>query len=134
MAQEQAHERLPKQALQGIPARSTGRAGAMGTSRALRTYRRDVKLRAAVVAALALLPVLPAAPAGAATSYSAPLRTAVRELPVAAESNAGHDRHRYFGQWIDADRDCRSTRHEVLAAETSSERWSRSGCTVVAGS
>ncbi|GEO92256.1 MULTISPECIES: HNH endonuclease family protein [Kocuria] len=70
----------------------------------------------AVVAGLVLLGG--AVPAEAASTYSAPLRTAVKSLPVAAENNAGYDRDRQFGTWNDADRDCRNTRAEVLQNET----------------
>ncbi len=72
-------------------------------------------------------------PASAATTYSAPLRTAVRQLPVAPEDNAGSDRDRYFGEWIDADGDCHNTRQEVLMAEGTDVRFSSRGCTVTAG-
>jgi hypothetical protein len=57
-------------------------------------------------------------PAESATVYQAPLRTAARALPVAAENNTGYDRTRYFGSWNDANRDCQNTRAEVLQAET----------------
>lgn len=90
--------------------------------------------RRLLLPALALLLPLVAPPAQAATStYSAPLRTAVRQLPVAPEDTSAYDRDRYFGQWKDADRDCRSTRHEVLQQEGRDLRWSSSGCTVVTG-
>ena len=56
--------------------------------------------------------------ANAATTYTAPLRTAVRALPVAAESNAGYNRDLYFGRWGDANRDCQDTRSEVLVQES----------------
>jgi hypothetical protein len=59
-----------------------------------------------------------AVPAEAAAYYSAPLRTAARSLPVAAENNAGYDRNRYFGYWNDTNRDCQNTRAEVLFQET----------------
>lgn len=59
-----------------------------------------------------------AVPAEAATYYSAPLRTAARSLPVAAENNAGYDRTRYFGSWLDTNGDCQNTRAEVLLQET----------------
>lgn len=72
--------------------------------------------------------------ASAATTYSAPLRTAVRQLPVVPEDNAGYDRDRHFGGWIDADGDCRNTRHEVLIAESQvPPTLSASGCSVVEG-
>jgi hypothetical protein len=58
------------------------------------------------------------APAEAAGTYSAPLRTAVKALPVAAENNTGYDRTRQFGDWNDANRDCQNTRAEVLQNES----------------
>jgi hypothetical protein len=73
-------------------------------------------LSATAVAAGLLLTGL-AVPADAATSYSAPLRTAARSLAVAAENNAGYDRTRYFGTWLDTNRDCQNTRAEVLLQE-----------------
>jgi len=56
-------------------------------------------------------------------------------LAVAAESNAGYDRDRYFGSgWADADGDCQSARHEVLILESQvAPTLSGSGCTVTAG-
>ncbi len=74
-----------------------------------------------------------ASPAQAA-SYSSPLRTAIAQLPVAAEVRAGYDRT-LFPHWQDADGDCQNTRHEVLLAEssTSPTYTSSSRCSVATG-
>ena len=58
----------------------------------------------------------------------------MRALPVAPESNAGYDRTSQFGDWADADGDCRSTRHEVLEQESQvAPTFAASGCTVTTG-
>ncbi len=87
-----------------------------------------------VCAGVASTTLVPSTAAGAATTYSAPLRTAVRQLPVAPEDNTGSSRS-LWGQWTDADRDCHNTRQEVLMAEGTGVRFSASsrGCTVSAG-
>jgi hypothetical protein len=57
------------------------------------------------------------------------LRKAVRSLPVGRERNRGYDRDK-FGDWVDADRDCRDTRDEVFAQES---RTRVSGCDIRSG-
>ena len=50
------------------------------------------------------------------------------------EVNAPYDRAAQYGGWIDADRDCMNTRHEVLAQESLIPPvFSEDGCKVVAG-
>lgn len=99
---------------------------------------RTLTSRSLAVAA-SLLVALSAVVTGMPTSSAAEpsrtsLRTAVRALPVAAESNAGYARDAQFGTWTDADGDCRNTRHEVLAAEsTVAPTSSARGCTVISG-
>lgn len=58
------------------------------------------------------------------------LRGAIRSLPLAHERPAGYDRDK-FGDWIDADHDCRDTRAEVLVTE--SRRAVTGGCAVTRG-
>lgn len=71
-------------------------------------------LSTAFVAALLL--VAPA-PAAQAATYSAPLYTAIADLPVATEVRTGYDRD-LFPHWVDADGDGCSTRYEVLDVES----------------
>lgn len=73
---------------------------------------RSVRSLTAVAVAGALLLVgLVVPPAAAAVEiYSAPLRTAVQQLVVTAEDNAGYDRDAQFGSgWADVDGDWRRT-------------------------
>lgn len=73
----------------------------------------------------------PAAPAFAA-GYSAPLRTAVAALTVAAEVRTGYDRD-LFPHWIDADGDRCNARYEVLIAEATTTPVVGSPCTLTGG-
>ena len=57
------------------------------------------------------------APAADAETYSAPLVTAISNLPVATEVRTGYERSK-FKHWVDADGDGCSTRFEVLDIES----------------
>ena len=90
----------------------------------------------AAAPAIALGPALGgAAPASAGTTYTAPFRTAVASLPVAAEANSGYDREAKFGPWKDANGDCQNTRAEVLIAESKAATTYTTSrrCTVATG-
>jgi hypothetical protein len=93
---------------------------------------------AAAVLAAACLSVLSAGPATAATTPTAVrgaavsknLRSAVTSLRVAAPRPSGYSRTK-FKLWDDADHDCRDTRAEVLAKE--STRKVTGTCTIRTG-
>lgn len=92
----------------------------MATAPASTRPRLRHTLRATVASTLTAGVILlgGALPAESASTYSAPLRTAVKSLPVAAEANSGYNRDKHFGDWKDADRDCQNGRAEVLLQET----------------
>jgi hypothetical protein len=92
-----------------------------------RTLRAAATLAAATLA-LTLGPTHPATAAG----YSAPLRTAVADLPVATEIRTGYNRD-LFPHWIDADSDGCNTRYEVLIAEAVTAPTVSGTCTLTGG-
>ncbi|GAA5145974.1 HNH endonuclease family protein [Nocardioides marinquilinus] len=67
-----------------------------------------------------------------AEQYSAPLATAVSDLPVATESRTGYDRD-LFNHWVDADGDGCDTRDEVLISEADDAPTVGSGCSLSGG-
>ncbi len=82
---------------------------------------------------LALTLGLVAVPSAAfADSYSAPLQTAITDLPVATEVRTGYNRD-LFKHWTDADGDGCSTRNEVLIAEADDPVTVGSGCSLSGG-
>ncbi|WP_067439214.1 HNH endonuclease family protein [Nocardioides jensenii] len=67
-----------------------------------------------------------------ADDYSAPLETAVSDLPVQTEVRTGYDRSK-FNHWVDADGDGCSTRNEVLLEEADDPPTRSGTCTLSGG-
>jgi hypothetical protein len=67
-----------------------------------------------------------------AESYSAPLMTAISDLPTASEVRTGYDRD-LFPHWVDADGDGCHSRNEVLIAEADDPPTVGSGCSLSGG-
>lgn len=67
-----------------------------------------------------------------AEDYSAPLTTAIADLPVATEVRTGYARS-LFPHWVDADGDGCSTRNEVLISEADDPVTVGSGCSLSGG-
>lgn len=84
-----------------------------------------------LTAVLAFIPATPGT-AHAADTYSAPLTTAIRDLPGATEVRTGYDRD-LFNHWIDADRDGCDTRREILIAEADDPPTLGPGCSLTGG-
>lgn len=91
------------------------------------------RLLSAAVSAAVVPAVLVAVPAPAhAADYSAPLSTAIADLPGATEDRTGYSRD-LFNHWVDADGDGCSTRNEVLIEEADDPVTVGSGCSLSGG-
>ena len=84
-----------------------------------------------VVVVVVVLAAVRPSPAWAA-SYSAPLRTAVASISVAAENRTGYQRS-LFPLWADADGDGCNTRYEILIAEATVKPTVGGGCKLTGG-
>ncbi|MEV4420412.1 HNH endonuclease family protein [Patulibacter sp. NPDC049589] len=93
---------------------------------------RSPGIRRPTLAALAALATLTVVLPSPASADSASLRTAVADLPGAAESRTGYERTK-FKLWVDADHDGCDTRREVLIAEATTAPTVGSGCSLAAG-
>jgi hypothetical protein len=91
--------------------------------------RRTAQLLLAPFLAVGLVAVPSAA---FAEDYSAPLTTAIADLPVATEVRTGYARS-LFPHWVDADGDGCSTRNEVLISEADDPVTVGSGCSLSGG-
>ncbi len=67
-----------------------------------------------------------------AQDYSAPLTTAISDLPTSSEVRTGYSRD-LFPHWVDADGDGCSTRNEVLISEADDPVTVGSGCSLSGG-
>lgn len=67
-----------------------------------------------------------------AEDYSAPLDTAISDLPVATEDRSGYDRD-LFEHWVDEDGDGCDARDEVLIAEADDPPTRSGTCTLTGG-
>ncbi len=85
---------------------------------------------AAVAAGVAVL--VGPAPAAHAATYSAPLYTAINDLPGAVEVRTGYNRD-LFKHWVDVDGDGCNTRKEVLIAEADDPVTIGAGCALTGG-
>ncbi|AUH40552.1 HNH endonuclease family protein [Streptomyces sp. CMB-StM0423] len=91
------------------------------------------------VGSAAAVPVADPVPAAGAVTHPAPaapvtlpLRTAIEQLPVAAESRQGYNRD-LFRHWVDDDKDGCDTRAEVLIAEAIEAPEVDSRCRITGG-
>lgn len=89
-----------------------------------------IALVSALLAGSVLVGTAPSAQA--AETYSAPLYTAITDLPVATEVRTGYSRD-LFRHWVDADGDGCNTRKEVLISEADDPVTIGASCTLTGG-